>query len=140
MLPVFLDIRFDTPTSQKLLYLIGVLLIAYGAWSGWRSAQGAMDAKSHTSGPATTRDRTSRAVRYAVIFAVLVRLGFYYALPAGQFLGKRGMGFPLHAYGLLLMTGFLCAAAVCGLLAEREWPGEEGKRKRVARRSGKAID
>jgi phosphatidylglycerol:prolipoprotein diacylglycerol transferase len=130
MLPVFLDIRFDSPASQKLLYLIGAFLVVYGAWSGWRSAQGEIDPKSHVPAPATARDRAMRAVKYGVIFAIFVRVGFYYALPAGQFLGKRGMGFPLHTYGLLLMTGFLCAAAVCGRLAEREWPGEEGKRKR----------
>lgn len=64
------------------------------------------------------------------MFAVFVRLGFYYALPAEAFLGKRGQGFPLHTYGLLLMTAFLCGAAVCGRLAEREWGGQEGKRKR----------
>src|SRR5450631_3257130 len=130
MLPVLYEIRFPTPASWALLYVLGVLVIGYGAWAGWRSAVGPLDAKTGTLQPAEQKDRISRALTYAVSFAVVVRLGFYYALPADAFLGKRGQGFPLHTYGLLLMTAFLCGAAACGRLAQREWPGAEGKRKR----------
>jgi phosphatidylglycerol:prolipoprotein diacylglycerol transferase len=130
MLPVFFDIRFETRTSWLVLYVLGGLVVAYGAWSGWRSAQGPIDPKSGAHLPATQKDRAQRAASYGVVFALFVRLGFYYALPPQAFLGHRGQGFPLHTYGLLLMTAFLVGAAVCGRLAEREWPGLEGKRKR----------
>ncbi len=130
MLPVFFDIHFETPTSWAVLYVLGILVIAYGAWAGWRSAVGPINPKTGAPAVATDKERTSRALTYAAIFAVFVRFGLYYALPAQAFLGKRGQGFPLHTYGLLLMTAFLVGAAVCARLAEREWPGEEGKRKR----------
>jgi phosphatidylglycerol:prolipoprotein diacylglycerol transferase len=130
MLPVLFEIRFPTPLSWAVLYILGALVVAYGGWAGWRSAVGPLDPKTGNRLPAEQKDRTSRALTYVVSFAVVVRLGFYYALPAQAFLGKRGQGFPLHTYGLLLMTAFLCGAAVCGRLAEREWPGAEGRRKR----------
>lgn len=130
MLPVFFDLRFESKTSWFVLYVLGLLVIAYGAWAGWRGALGPIDPKTGARLPATEKQRTSRAVTYAIFFAIFVRFGLYYALPAQAFLGKRGQGFPLHTYGLMLMTAFLAGAAVCGRLAEREWPGPEGKRKR----------
>jgi phosphatidylglycerol---prolipoprotein diacylglyceryl transferase len=130
MLPVFFDIHFESKTSWFILYAVGCLVVAYCAWAGWRSALGPVDPKTQLRLPATDKERGARAGQYGLVFAVFVRLGFYYALPAQAFLGKRGQGFPLHTYGLLLMTAFLCGAAVCGRLAEREWGGQEGKRKR----------
>jgi phosphatidylglycerol---prolipoprotein diacylglyceryl transferase len=128
MLPVFFDISFKSETSWRVLYAISLLVIAYGAWSGWRSVP--VDPKTGRASPESRRDRIVRALTYGLVFAVVVKLGLSCALPPEAPLGKKGQGFPLHTYGLLLMTGFLCAAAVCGRLAEREWPGEEGKRKR----------
>jgi phosphatidylglycerol---prolipoprotein diacylglyceryl transferase len=130
MLPVFFDIRFSTPASWYVLYLVGALVVAYGAWAGWRSALGPIDPKTGAHLPATRRERGTRAATFGFVFALCVRLGFYYALPPQAFLGQRGQGFPLHTYGLLLMTAFLCGAAAAGWLAEREWPGLEGRRKR----------
>ena len=40
MLPVFFDISFKSETSWRILYAIGLLVIAYGAWAGWRSVPG----------------------------------------------------------------------------------------------------
>ncbi len=130
MLPVFFDIHFPTPASWLVLYTIGALVVAYGAWAGWRTALGPIDPKTGTRLAATQRERATRAATYAFVFALCVRLGFYYALPPQAFLGQRGQGFPLHTYGLLLMTAFLFGAAAAGRLAEREWPGLEGRRKR----------
>lgn len=130
MLPVFFDLRFESKTSWLVLYVLGLLVIAYGVWAGWRGALGPVDPKTGTHLPPTQKDRTSRAINYAILFVLFVRGGLYYALPAQAFLGKRGQGFPFHTYGLMLMTAFLVGAAVCGRLAEREWPGAEGKRKR----------
>ena len=130
MLPVFFDIQFESPASWWVLYAIGLLVIAYGGWAGWRSAVGPVNPKTGQLTEASEKERASRAASYALIFAIVVRLGLYYALPARAFLGKRGQGFPLHTYGLLLMTAFLVGAAVCSRLAESEWSGQEGKRKR----------
>jgi phosphatidylglycerol---prolipoprotein diacylglyceryl transferase len=130
MLPVFFDIRFESRTSWYVLYALGCLLVAYGAWSGWRTARGPLDPKTGKYPEPTDKERGSRAASYALVFALFVRAGLYYALPAQAFLGKRGQGFPLHTYGLLLMTAFLVGASVCGRLAEKEWGGLEGKKKR----------
>lgn len=130
MLPVLYEFRFDTPLARAVLYGLGVLVIAYLAWAGWRNAPGPLDAGTGAPGQPSRRERATRALIYAVIGAAVVRVGFHYALPASAFLGRRGEGFPLHTYGLLLMTGFLCAVAVSARLAEREWPGDEGKKKR----------
>ena len=130
MLPVLLNIHFNSPISQAVLYVLGVLLVAYGAWAGWRSAVGPLNPKTGQPTVASQKERAQRAVTYGVAFALVVRAGFYYALPEGVWLGKRGMGFPLHTYGLLLMTAFLVGAAVLARLSEREWPGAEGARKR----------
>jgi phosphatidylglycerol---prolipoprotein diacylglyceryl transferase len=130
MLPVLYEFRFDTPFAQAVLYLLGVLFVAYGTWAGWRSAVGALDPKTGVPRLPTRSDQAKRALIYGVIFAAAVKFGFSYFLPATVFLGGRGEGLPLHTYGLLLMTGFLCAVAVAARLAEREWPGAEGRKKR----------
>lgn len=130
MLPVLYEFRFDTPTAQAVLYILGVLVVAYGSWAGWRSAVGALDPRTGVPGAPTRADQVKRALLYGVIFAAVVRIGFYYALPPTVSFGGKGQGFPLHTYGLLLMTGFLCAVAVAARFAKREWPGEEGEKKR----------
>src|SRR5208283_5365405 len=111
-------------------YALGLLVIAYGAWSGWANTAGPIDPKTGARTEPTQNERVRRAGLYAVSSAILVRLGLLYALPAGAPFGKLGRGIPLHTYGFMLMTAFLAGAAVCGRLAEREWPGAEGKRKR----------
>jgi phosphatidylglycerol:prolipoprotein diacylglycerol transferase len=131
VLPTLFEFRFDTPFAQAVLYLLGVLVVVYGAWSGWRNAAGSVDPKTHREREPTRSQRVQRAVLYGLVFAAVVRVGFYYALPSTAFLGSRGEGIPLHTYGLLLMTGFLCAVAVSARLAEREWGGGvEGIRRR----------
>jgi len=131
VLQTLIEFRFDTPLAQALLYALGALIIAYGSWAGWRNAPGALNPKTKREQPPSREQRIQRALLYGVIFAAVVRVGFYYALPAGVFLGHKGEGFPLHSYGLLLMTGFLCAVAVSGRLAERDWGGgSEGAKRR----------
>jgi phosphatidylglycerol---prolipoprotein diacylglyceryl transferase len=130
MLPVLYEFRFDTRLAQSVLYALGLAVVAYGAWAGWRSTSGPADARTGARAEPSQQERLTRAGVYALLFAAAVRVGFFYALPAGTFLGKRGEGFPLHTYGLLLMLGFLCGTGVLVRLAQQEWPGSEGLRKR----------
>ena len=130
MLPTLIDIRFDTPFAQGVLYLVAVLLLAYGIWAGWRNAPGRFDPKTRKELPPTREQRTQRAVIYGVLFTVLIYLGLHYALPSTAFLGSKGEGFPLHTYGLMLMAGFAAAILVSARLAEREWGGAEGIQRR----------
>jgi phosphatidylglycerol---prolipoprotein diacylglyceryl transferase len=130
MLPVLYEFRFDSRAAQYLLYALGLAVVAYGAWAGWRSAAGPRDERTGTAVEPTQQERLTRAGVYAVLFASAVYVGFQYALPASAFLGKRGDGLPLHTYGLLLMTGFLCGTGVLVRLAQQEWPGREGLKKR----------
>ena len=105
MLPTLIDIRFDTPFAQWVLYLVAVLLFGYGIWAGWRNAPGSVDRKTGKELPPTKEQRTQRAVIYGVLFGVLIDFGLHYALPSSAFLGSKGEGFPLHTYGLMLMAG-----------------------------------
>jgi phosphatidylglycerol:prolipoprotein diacylglycerol transferase len=130
VLPTLIDIRFDTPFAQGVLYLVAVLLLGYGIWAGWRNAPGSVEPKTRKELPPTREQRTQRAVIYGVVFAILIVVGLYYALPPTAFLGSKGEGFPLHTYGLMLMAGFAAAILVSGRLAEREWGGAEGIQRR----------
>ena len=130
MLPTLIDIRFDTPFAQAVLYVVAVLLFGYGIWAGWRNAPGSVDPKTRKELPPTREQRTQRAVIYGVLFLLLIYIGLHYALPATAFLGRKGEGFPLHTYGLMLMAGFAAAILVAARLAQREWGGEEGLRRR----------
>ena len=130
MLPTLIDIRFDTPFAQAVLYVVAVLLLGYGIWAGWRNAPGSVDKKTGKELPPTREQRTQRAVLYGVLFAALIYLGLHYALPSTAFLGSKGEGFPLHTYGLMLMAGFAAAILVSARLAQREWGGAEGVRRR----------
>jgi phosphatidylglycerol---prolipoprotein diacylglyceryl transferase len=130
VLPTLIALRFDTPFSQAVLYLVAVLLLGYGTWAGWRNAPGSVDPKSGKERPPTREQRTQRAVIYGVLFAALIWVGLHYALPPTAFLGGKGEGFPLHTYGLMLMGGFAAAILVSARLAEREWGGAEGVRRR----------
>ncbi len=130
MLPTLIALRFDTPLSQAVLYLVAVLMLGYGTWAGWRNAAGTVDPRSGKQRPPTRQQRVQRAVTYGVIFAVIIRVGLQYALPATAFLGGKGEGLPVHTYGLMLMAGFVAAIMVSARLAEREWGGVEGVRRR----------
>jgi phosphatidylglycerol:prolipoprotein diacylglycerol transferase len=130
VLPTLIDIRFDTPFAQTVLYVVAVLLLGYGIWAGWRNAPGSLDPKTGKERPPTKEQRTQRAVIYGVLFAALLYVGLRYALPSTAFLGGKGEGFPLHTYGLMLMAGFAAAILVAARLAQREWGGAEGVRRR----------
>jgi phosphatidylglycerol:prolipoprotein diacylglycerol transferase len=130
VLPTLIQLRFDTPLSQALLYLAAVLLLGYGVWAGWRNAPGSVDRKTGKALPPTREQRTQRAALYGVLFAALIYLGLHYALPSTAVLGSKGEGLPLHTYGLMLMAGFVAAIMVSARLAEREWGGAEGVRRR----------
>ncbi len=131
MIPVLYKFVFVTTFSQILLYLIGAGVVAYAAWSGWRGAHGPLNAKTGEFEAPTKDDRVKRALTFGVIGAGLAGFGFYYALPDGAFLGKKGEGLPIHTYGVLLASGFVCAVSLAARLAYREWGGgEEGMRRR----------
>lgn len=130
MLPTLIQIRFDTPFAQAVAYVLAVLLLGYGVWAGWRNAPGSVDRKSAQELPPTRQQRTQRAAIYGLLFAVFLYFGLHYALPATAFLGAKGEGLPVHTYGLMLMAGFVAAIMVSARLAEREWGGAEGARRR----------
>jgi phosphatidylglycerol:prolipoprotein diacylglycerol transferase len=130
VLPSLIEFHFDTAFSQAVAYFLSLLILVYGIWSGWRNAAGQLDPRTGKEAPPTREARIRRAGLYGVVFAAVLYLGLSYALPASAFLGKRGEGLPLHTYGLLLMGGFVAAVAVSARLAEREWGGVEGIRRR----------
>ena len=129
MLPTLIEIRFDTPFSQAVLY--GSPSCCSGTASGQDGGTPRVGGRQDGQGPpADDEQRTRRAAIYGVLFAVLIYVGLGYALPSTAFLGGKGEGFPLHTYGLMLMSGFLAAILVSARLAEREWGGAEGVRRR----------
>lgn len=130
MLPVLFRFTFQSTPAQILLYLVGVAIIVFTAVSGWRGAVGPVDPKTGKPTKATTGGKATRAIGYGVISAVIVRFGFSYALPKSAPLGGKGLGLPLHTYGLMIALGFIGAVAVAAELARREWHGKEGKKKR----------
>jgi phosphatidylglycerol---prolipoprotein diacylglyceryl transferase len=132
MMPVIYRFVFDTPLSHSLLYLVAAALVAYAAWSGYRGAHGGPDPKKPGDFlPAGDDEKKRRAILYGAIGLGLAWLGLYYALPEVPFIGKgKGEGIPIHSYGILVGGGFIAAVTVASWLAWREWPGEEGARKR----------
>ncbi len=130
MLPVLYKFSLDSSGSQGLLYLLVLAVVAYIAWSGWRGAQGPLDPKTGEFGSPSRPEQIQRAVLFGVVGLVLGGVAIYYALPSTP-LGKgKGEGIPIHTYGLLVGSGFMAAITVASWLALREWPGEEGLRKR----------
>jgi phosphatidylglycerol:prolipoprotein diacylglycerol transferase len=130
MIPVLYKLDPNTPLKQAIVYLLAVLVVAYAVFAGWRGAHGPPNAKTHEFGPASTQQKLGRAAIFGAVGIALALLGLYYILPATSFLGRKGEGIPIHTYGLLLATGFVAAVSLIARLAEREWPGEEGTRKR----------
>jgi phosphatidylglycerol---prolipoprotein diacylglyceryl transferase len=132
MMPVLYRFVFDSPGSHTLLYLVALALVVYAAWSGYRGAHGGPDPKNPGDFlPASEEAKKSRAIQYGLVGIGLAGLGLYYALPEVPFIGKgKGEGIPIHSYGVLVGGGFIAAVTVSSWLAYREWPGEEGARKR----------
>ncbi len=131
MLPVIYKFMLDTDFSRVMLYLVALGLVAYSASSGWRGATGTLDPKTGKPTEPSADDRKRRAITFGLIGVALAGLGLYYALPEVPFFGHgKGEGIPIHTYGVLVGSGFICAVTAAGWIAQREWPGEEGLKKR----------
>ncbi len=129
MIPVLFKFVLDTPLSQVLAHLFAVLIVAYAAWSGWRNAPDRKGPKGEVL-PATRRDRQGRALKHGLVASVLALPGLYYAMPQSSWIKGKGEGIPIHTYGVLVGGGFIAAITLSAWLARREWPGEEGEKKR----------
>ena len=131
MLPVIYKWVFDTEFSRTILYLVAFGLVIYAASSGWRGATGPIDPKTSKFTDPNPEERKKRALYFGLIGVGLAGLGLYYALPEVPFFGRgKGEGIPIHTYGVLVGSGFICAVTAAGWLAQREWPGDEGLKKR----------
>ncbi len=131
MIPVLYKFALQTDFSRDVLYLVALGLVVYAAWAGWRGAHGPPNPKTGEFGPPTRNDQITRAAIFGVIGVGLAFLGMYYALPYAPLIGKgKGEGIPIHTYGVLVGGGFVSAVTLAAWLAAREWPGEEGERKR----------
>src|SRR5262249_46867622 len=130
MLTVLYKLDPNTPFKQAIVYLLAIFVVAYAAFAGWRGAQGSTNPKTRAAEAPSAQQKLGRAAIFGAVGIALALLGLYYVLPASAFLGKKGFGIPLHTYGLLLAAGFVSAVSLSAHLAEREWPGEEGPRKR----------
>src|SRR5262249_49504765 len=130
MIPILYKLDPNTPLKQAIVYLIAILIVAYAAFAGWRGAQGAKNPKTRAVDAPTTQQKLNRASIFAAVGAAVDLVGLYYVLPVSAFLGRKGEGIPIHTYGALLAAGFVGAVTLSARLAEREWPGEEGLRKR----------
>ncbi|MDY7226176.1 prolipoprotein diacylglyceryl transferase [Hyalangium rubrum] len=108
MLPILIRFTFESLWSQLLLYAVALGVVGYIAYNGWRGAE-------------KPADRPQRALLYGGVGAALAWFGLQYAMPPGTFPGAKGEGIPVHTYGVLLATGFLCAANVAARLAQQEW-------------------
>lgn len=127
MIPVLYKFSFDNPW---VLYLVALGLVAYAAWAGYRGAHGPLDQKTGEFAPPSREEQRNRALLFGVIGLVLAGVGLHYALPQTFFGKGKGEGIPIHTYGVLVGAGFICAVTVTAWLAQREWPGEEGLKKR----------
>lgn len=130
MLPVLYKLDPNTPLKQVIVYILASAVVLFAAWSGWRGAHGPLNAKTGEFNPPHRRDQINRSLLFTAIGIAIALFGLYYVLPSSALLGKRGEGIPLHTYGLLLAGGFVAAVSLSAKLAEREWPGAEGERKR----------
>lgn len=130
MLPVLYKLDPNTPLKQAIVYILALAVVLFAAWSGWRGAHGLPNPKTGEFNPPHRKDQLNRALLFTAIGIAIALVGLYYVLPANTLLGKKGEGIPLHTYGLLLAGGFIAAVSLSAKLAEREWPGAEGERKR----------
>jgi len=120
MLPVLIRFTFESLWSQLLLYAVALSVVATIARNGWLGAQGELK-KDGTRAEVKRSERLQRALLYGGGGAVLAGFGLQYAMPAGAFPGGKGEGIPVHTYGVLLASGFFCAANVAARLARDEW-------------------
>lgn len=120
MLPILFRFTFESLWSQLLLYAVALGVVGTIAFNGWRGAESAPSPQGKKA-PVTRADRAQRALLFGGMGAVLAYFGLSYALPAGAFPGGKGEGIPVHTYGVLLATGFFCAANVAARLARDEW-------------------
>jgi phosphatidylglycerol:prolipoprotein diacylglycerol transferase len=120
MLPILLRFTFESLWSQLLLYAVALGVVGYIAYNGWRGAEGVTNLQGKRE-PVRTADRVQRALLYGGGGAVLAWFGLKYAMPPGAFPGGQGEGIPIHTYGVLLASGFFCAASVAARLALDEW-------------------
>ncbi len=130
MLPILYQLNADTPLKTAVIYILALGVVIYAVWAGWRSASGPLNPKTGEFAAPSQRDRTKRMFVYGAVGLAIALVGLHYVLPARLFLGEKGTGIPLHTYGLLLAGGFVSAVSLAAVLAEREWLGEEGQRKR----------
>lgn len=131
MIPVLYNFELESFGAQLAAYLVALGLVLYAAWSGWRGAHGPANPKTGELAPPTRDQQIQRALKFGLIGLGLAGLGLWYALPEVPLLGKgKGEGIPIHTYGLLLASGFISAVTLSAWLAQREWPGEEGEKKR----------
>jgi phosphatidylglycerol---prolipoprotein diacylglyceryl transferase len=120
MLPILFRFTFESLWSQLLLYALALGVVASIARNGWLGAQGELTRKG-ARGEVKRSERLQRALLYGGGGAVLAFFGLQYAMPASAFPGGKGEGIPVHTYGVLLATGFFCAANVAARLAQDEW-------------------
>jgi phosphatidylglycerol---prolipoprotein diacylglyceryl transferase len=130
MIPVLYKLDPDTALKQAIVYILALAVVLFAAWSGWRGAHGPLNPKTGEFSPPHRKDQLNRALLFTAIGIAIALFGLYYVLPSSAPLGRKGEGIPLHTYGLLLAGGFVAAVSLSARLAEREWPGPEGERKR----------
>ncbi|MBI3184487.1 MAG: prolipoprotein diacylglyceryl transferase [Myxococcales bacterium] len=96
------------------------------ALSGWKQA------KAKAGAAPSREERKKSALTWAVVAAVAAALALRKLLPVvmEKLPFGKGEGIPIHTYGVLVGGGFIAAVTLCGWLARREWPGEEGEHKR----------
>lgn len=129
MMPILY--KFEPGTTWAwLMYVLWAALVAYAGWSGWRGATGPFNAKKGEYDPPRREDRMQRAGIFGGLIAVLGGVGLQYALPVSAFPGGKDQGIPIHLYGIMLAGGFMGAVALAAALAQREWAGEDGQKKR----------
>ena len=120
MIPVFYQFVFDSLASQWVAYALATILVAYVAYSGWRNAPPG----------APAMEKLMRTAGYGAAAIAAVFYGLRYVLPPSAALSGKGTGIPIHTYGVLVGLGFMSAVSLSARLAEREWQGAEGLRKR----------
>lgn len=128
MLPLVYRFTFDSALQVGLL---GTVLTAYIAWSGFRGAPDVKDEKTGKLRAPTPEERRTRAILYGVFGVGLSLALAWYTLPAALFFGKgKGEGIPIHTYGILVGSGFVAAATAAAWMIEKEWPGALGIERR----------
>ncbi len=134
MLPVLYRFSFDSELSRILAYLLVALVTIVAAWNGWRGAEGERSAVGELLPPKTST-RRNQAFLYGIVVCAIGLFGLSFAFPPSAWIPVfghgRGVGIPLHTYGLLIGSGFASAITVSSWLAKREWEGQLGEHRRL---------